>query len=131
MVQLIDLWVASMLPGMLLDHTFEIVTTAAGPEATTSAPLDALHFARGLVALATRELWWDDPADTPLNGRRVESIVARAQAEPSLDVTAPRSQVRRAISMPDLRRLLPHTARAYPFVEWRSVPCDPRRRQAG
>jgi hypothetical protein len=121
MVQLIDLWVASLLPGDILDRTFEIVTSSARGAAQRVGTLDALHFARGFIVLGTCELWWRDPADGAFNGRCVESIVVRVKAEPLPLVALPRPRVARAPSASDLRRLLPHTAAGYPFVEWRSA----------
>jgi hypothetical protein len=120
MVALIDLWVASLLPGDVFDRAFEIVACEAGGT-EHRVVLDGLHFARGFFALRTRELWWADRADGALHGLRVKSIVVRAKAEPLHIVPPPRPSVARAPSVADLRRLLPHTAAGYPFVEFRVV----------
>jgi hypothetical protein len=74
-VQLLDLWVATMLPGELLDLTFTLVTCRDDRGRHLSARVDALTFAKGFITPATRELWWDDPADRRLQGQGVESVV--------------------------------------------------------
>lgn len=125
MVSLIDLWVASMLPGCLLDLGFQIVATGAAGAVRACAPVDALLFARGFVAVASRELWWDDPADGALNGFRLQSIIVRpADPSPVPAPASPRPAARiehRHLSVARLTRLLPHVAEAYPVVEWRSA----------
>src|SRR5580700_9753930 len=72
MVSLMDLWVATLLPADVLDVTFEIVTDEVDA-VRPSAPLDGLRFARGFIATATRELWWENAADRALHGARAHS----------------------------------------------------------
>lgn len=76
MVRLMDLWVASGLPGDFLDLTFEIVTARSA----RAAVLEPEVFARAYVLLATRELWRDDAQQQGPTGLRVRSIVVRAGA---------------------------------------------------
>lgn len=118
-----DLWVASLFPGDVLDLSFDIVTCADGGADPRTASLDALHFARGFIVPATRELWWDDPADRVLHGRRAQSIAVRRTAEPTPDVRpapdpAQSSSGSGTSAVARIHQLLPHTAR-YPRVEWR------------
>jgi len=124
MVPLIDLWVASLLPADVFDVTFEIVTIDGEGEALRSAPLDGLRFARGFIAASTRELWWEDAADRALQGVVAHSIVAcaRVEARTPLAQAAPASPSTHAVSVADLRRLLPHVGRSYPTVELRAKP---------
>jgi hypothetical protein len=125
MAHLMDLWVASSLPGEFLDLHFELVTSGPGDTIHRSRPLEPLHFARGMVDVTRRDLWWDDPADRVLIGLRMESVVVVREAPPARDA-APESGVRRVapVSIDHLHRLLPRVVRAYPTVEWRKITDD-------
>ena len=128
-VQLIDLWVASLLPGDFLELTFEIVTSGSGG-VRCSAPLEALQFAHGFVDLDGRELWWDDPTATPLQGLRAQAIVV-LDGEPRRTVVPPKPPESRVGPVLDLHRLLPRATCGYPAVEWRSVPVEIATRRTG
>jgi hypothetical protein len=121
MVQLMDLWVASLLPGEFLDLRFSLVTSNQAGVVRRSAPLEALHFARGFVSRRERALFWEEEEDGALNGLRLESIeVAPALATVVRMVPAKTLPVRPPPPHPlrlDLRRLLPH-AMPYPQVQW-------------
>jgi len=65
LVPLVDLWVASGLPGNLLDLAFEMITTDSVGGAIRTNTLDPQRFARGFVGLHGGQLWWDDPATLP------------------------------------------------------------------
>jgi hypothetical protein len=127
MVQLIDLWVATLLPGNFLDLDFELVTSGTGDGIHRVGPIDALRFAHGLVALGSQELWWDKAGGDHLNGLRLHGVVASARPEPARPSAI--EEPRRSVSDVDLRRLLPHVSRPYPFVVWRVLPMPvvPRR----
>jgi hypothetical protein len=126
MVQLMDLWVASLLPGDFLELRFSLVTSNHAGVVRRSAPLEALHFARGFVSRRERALFWEED-DGALNGLRLESIeVAPALASVVRMVPAKTLPVRPPPPHPphprhplrlDLRRLLPH-AMPYPQVQW-------------
>jgi hypothetical protein len=81
-VQLIDLWVASLLPWDVLDLSFEIVGTGPTGEAFHSAPIGGLLLARAFVALSTHELSWAHSDDATPPGVRIESLVARLEWDP-------------------------------------------------
>lgn len=120
MVQLIDLWVASLLPGDILDLTFEIVAVTADGQTVRSSPLDGLRFARGYIVLATHEMWWEGPRTGTPHGLRAHTIHVADQ-----DATlaqAPASAPGPSVTLANLARVLPHVATAYPSVEWRSAP---------
>lgn len=120
MVRLINLWVATMLPGLLLDLEFEIVAARSGQVALPRPPVDAMRFARGHVGLTTRELLWDDPQDGALNGLVVEAIIARAPIPPLRAVTPARS----GRPSPSVAALLRHAVDSYSLVEMRSTVGD-------
>jgi hypothetical protein len=118
LVQLIDLWVASLLPGEFLDLRFSLVTSDDAGVVRRSPPLEALRFARGYVTRRDHKLFWEGAADSALNGLRLESIeVAPALAPVLRIVPATAPPVRPAPLKLDLRRLLPH-AHSYPQVQW-------------
>jgi hypothetical protein len=76
-VPLVDLWVATLMPGDLLDMEFEIVaegTTAGGvrPPAIAGPRLPSAY-----LELKTRRLWWDGPREGLPHGRVVHSVVIR------------------------------------------------------
>ncbi len=134
MVDLMDLWVASLLPDDFLDLRFEIVT--AGPGGTVRcSPVEPLEFARGRIDLEERQLWWDAPEDNPLNGHRALSIVVLrrepSHTEPLPQIASTKPEVHRIKSVADLQRLLPHVPRVYPRVEVRSASTDEVARRAG
>jgi len=83
LVPLVDLWVASGLPGNLLDLAFEMITTDSVGGAIRTNTLDPQRFARGFVGLHGGQLWWDDPADAALNGSVARTIFVRQQLEPA------------------------------------------------
>jgi hypothetical protein len=122
MVQLIDLWVATMLPWDVVDLTFDVIVTAPGGDSVLCGPIDGLHFAQGFVDLRTRELWWGDAREGTPHGLRVVAVVAHVRTE-AAPVRAPRPAPARAPApLGSLARLLPHAETAYPCVEWRLVP---------
>jgi hypothetical protein len=125
LVALIDLWVASLLPGDLLELSFEIVTSGPGGELDCSAPIDAMLFARGFVDLGTGVLRWNDPGECSLDGRRARSVVVHLPVEPILPAAAPTPAPPEPISVADLQRLLPLAACAYPAVKLCSAPVHP------
>jgi hypothetical protein len=112
MVCLMDLWVASGLPGDFLDLSFEIVTVRSARAVT----LEPERFARGHLSLATRELWRDDSEVQGSTGLCVRSIVVRPRAEPrprttwvrKLEPAPPQDSARRMI-------LVAPYAVGYPF----------------
>jgi hypothetical protein len=119
MVQLMDLWVASLIPGDVLDLAFEIVTTGDGDTDQRVVSLDALHFARGFIVPATRELWWDDPADRVVHGRCAQSIAVHKAPPPIAHASPPPAPpASDASSVARIHNLLPHIA-GYPQVAWR------------
>jgi hypothetical protein len=122
MVPLIDLWVASLLPGDLLELVFEIVTSGPGGAVRCSPPIDPLRFARGFIEIETRELWWDDPDDGNLHGLRARTIVVAAKVQRPPPPPPAKPAEHRTISFAELRRLLPHAVDAYPPVLLRSAP---------
>lgn len=136
MVQLMDLWVASLLPGEFLDLRFSLVTSNQAGIVRRSAPLEALHFARGYVSRRERALFWEEEEDGALNGLRLESIevapalatVVRMVPAKTLPLVCPPPPLHTSHTrlLPptrppprrlDLRRLLPH-AMPYPQVQW-------------
>jgi hypothetical protein len=121
MVPLIDLWVASLLPGDLLDLSFAIVTSGPEGSARCSPSLEPLLFARGFIDVETRQLRWDDPAECAIHGQRAHTVVvsARAKATAQAPVMPPPD---RSISVAELRRLLPHAVDSYPPVVLRTYP---------
>jgi hypothetical protein len=126
MVQLVDLWVASLLPGDLLDLDFELV--ALGPDGDEiRTRLDALTFTRGLVALCTRQLWWPEDARAHLpHGLVLRAVVVRRVPRPSPE-EAPRpatTPARPAPSATILARVLPIARTPYPPVVLRAAPRD-------
>jgi hypothetical protein len=124
MVQLIDLWVASLLPGDVFDLMFEIVACTADGETAGVAALEGLRFAQGFLVIATRELWWDGPRTGTPHGLRVQSIAVRDQAQP---IPKPSGAALPSVTLAHLARVLPHAVAAYPSVEWRSAPDDSAR----
>jgi hypothetical protein len=118
MVQLIDLWVATMLPWEVLDLTFDVIAAAPVGDSILCGPLDGLRFAGGFVDLATRELWWDDPRDDTPHGLRAVAVVANVRAESERQPAPP---PRPSVTLASLARLLPHGTAAYPTVEWHVI----------
>jgi hypothetical protein len=121
-VQLMDLWVASLLPGDVLDLTFEMTTHAAGGVDTRLTAIDALHFSRGFIVPTTRELWWEAAADRALHGRYAQAISVKRKAEPPASVVIPTRPAEPPAPIDAVvgrvRDLLPHVA-CYPRVSWR------------
>jgi hypothetical protein len=117
-VQLLDLWVASLLPGDLLDLRFEIVAEDASGAVVRSAPLDGVQLTKGFVAIGTRRLWWDGPRDGVPHGLVVRSVVVH---RPPAPVRAPLTPPppRAPVILPAFARVLPAIAFRYPAVEWR------------
>jgi hypothetical protein len=89
LVPLVDLWVASGIPGHLLDLAFEVITTDPTGGGIRANTFDPQRFARGFVALYDGRLWWDDPAEAALNGRLngrvVRAIFVRQRLEPAAE----------------------------------------------
>jgi hypothetical protein len=119
-VQLVDLWVATMMPWDVLDLTFDVVARAPDGPALVYGPIDGLHFAQGFVTLSTRELRWDDARQGTPHGLRAVAVIAHVRAEPSAREPAPAPVMPLAapVTPPNVLRLLPHAA-AYPAVKWR------------
>jgi hypothetical protein len=74
---LVDLWVASALPGDLFDSRFEIVAEDSTGNAVWSAPIDGLLLPRAFVEIATRRFWWDGPRAGLPHGLVVRSVVVK------------------------------------------------------
>jgi hypothetical protein len=123
MVSLMDLWVATLLPGDIFDLSFRMVTRA-GSEADPACLLDGMLFARGFIDPDTRQLWWGDAAAGPLVGA-CPRVVVVTQPEQGRTVAPPPPRPTlvpaRGPSLSDLRRLLPIAATRYPAVEWRDA----------
>ena len=126
MVQLVDLWVASLLPGDLLDLAFELVAVDTGGTVVRRR-LDGLTFMRGLVAVTTRQLWWAEGEREGLPHGLFLREVTVHHAPPSPE-EAPRPAAppaRPAPSATILARVLPIARRPYPAVVVRAAPRDP------
>ncbi|HEY8086451.1 MAG TPA: hypothetical protein VIF09_01360 [Polyangiaceae bacterium] len=116
--QLLDLWVASLLPGDLLDLKFEIVAEDASGVAVRSAFLDGVGLTRGFVAIGTRRLWWDGPRDGVPHGLVARSVVVHGPP-PTVRAPVTPPPTRPPAAVPALVRVLPAIAFRYPAVEWR------------
>lgn len=141
MVHLMDLWVASLLPGDFLDLRFEIVTTGSGGAVRCSHAIEALEFSRGTIDVDSHTLSWDTPGGHLLNGLRALSIVVIPTASSQVvsikpiaspaTVASTKPTVHRISSVADLQRLLPYVPRVYPKVELRLAPAEGETRRAG
>ncbi len=132
MVSLMDLWVATMLPGDIFDLSFRMVTDDAS-EADPACLVDGMTFARGFLDIATRQLWWDDGVASALVGTcprtilvttlaQVAQVVQPAHTRSSATRATPAAPPRPArLSVSDLRRILPLAATRYPAIEWRDA----------
>jgi len=123
MVPLMDLWVATMLPGDIFDLSFRMVTGVAS-ETDPACVVDGMLFARGFIDIATRQLWWSDGAASALVGTCPRTIVVTSHAElvPMRSAQARTTRELPArLSVADLRRLLPIAATRYPAIEWRDA----------
>jgi hypothetical protein len=98
-VPLMDLWVATMLPGDVFDLTFRILTSSVASESDPSFLVQGMVFAGGHIAIATRELWFSDPAGVHLAGVCPRAIVVNDRAER----TRMRSEPPRPRTVPFLR----------------------------
>lgn len=117
-VQLVDLWVATMLPWDVIDLTFDVVARAPDGPSIVYGPIDGLHFAQGFVAVATKELRWDQAREGTPHGLRAVAVVAHVRAQSAPE--APPAPVPRPLApSPSIVRLLPHAGSAYPVVKWR------------
>lgn len=129
MVSLMDLWVATLLPGDFLDLSFEIVVTSKSGAVQHLAPVDALRFARGHLAIDSRALAWGDGSADAEAAAVVTIIVRDAASEiaspPPPVLAAPRATAPSAMSR--LERMLPRgfSADRYPSVAWRFKKDDP------
>jgi hypothetical protein len=119
MVHLVDLWVASGLPGDVIDLAFEIVPPGS---TVPAARVEGLDFARGFLVLATRELWWERRRDLP-SGLCVGSVVVRAPVMEAAHPAMPATVAPLTADMPSplaaLARVLPHATASFPAVRWR------------
>ncbi len=119
-VQLLDLWVASLLPGELLDLSFEILAEDDDGAAVRSPPIDGVRLASGYVAIASSRLWWDGCRDGVPHGMLVRSVVVHA---PPASARCPVDLPAEPAPAPPLEskyaRVLPAIAFRYPAVEWR------------
>jgi hypothetical protein len=133
MVPLIDLWVATLLPFDVLDLTFQVVARRPETGRTREYSMDALCFARGFLALRTRELWWDDQRVGTPHGWTASSVMARVGAgdTPVLGpapvhgpppTLADGARGLLEVTLANLQRLLPHAALGYPAVAVRTLP---------
>jgi hypothetical protein len=120
-VLLMDLWVATMLPGDIFDLTFRILTSSVASESDPAFVVDGMVFAGGYVVIATRELWWSDPAGIHLAGVCPRAIVVSDRAERAHTQSAQTPAARSGPSVLDLRRLLPSASLRYPAIEWRDA----------
>lgn len=119
-VQLLDLWVASGLPGELLDLSFEILAEDDDGREVSSSSVDAVRLASGYVGIVTRRLWWDGCRDGVPHGMLVRAIVVHAPPPGALfPVTAPPKPTPARAIDPKYARVLPAIAFGYPPVEWR------------
>jgi len=127
MVPLMDLWVATMLPGDIFDLSFRMVTGVAS-EGDPACVIDGMTFARGFIDIATRQLWWSDGAAEALVGTCLRTILVTRQAQPvrsrpalvrTTPATTPATTPQ--LSVADLRRLLPIATTRYPAIEWRET----------
>jgi hypothetical protein len=75
---LVDLWVASALPGDLFENCFEIVAEDATGKTVCSVPIDGPLLTRAFVDVATLRLWWDGPNAGVPHGLVVQSVVIRS-----------------------------------------------------
>jgi len=75
---LVDLWVASALPGDLFDSRFEIVADDSMGKTVWSAAIDGLLLPRAFVETATIRFWWDGPRAELPHGLVVQSVVVRS-----------------------------------------------------
>ena len=82
---LLDLWVASALPGDLLDLQFEIVVELSHGRSATLPAIDGPGMTRAFVELSTGRLWWHGPrAGMPrglMDGLVIRSIVVGPAAQ--------------------------------------------------
>jgi hypothetical protein len=117
-VQLLDLWVASLLPGDLLDLRFEIVAEDAYGAVVRSVLLDGVRLTKGFVAIGTRRLWWDGPRDGVPHDLVVRSVVVH-RPPPAVRAPATPPPPRAPAILPAFARVLPAIAFRYPAVEWR------------
>jgi len=122
MVSLMDLWVATMLPGDIFDLSFRMVTGGAS-ETDPASVVDGMTFARGFIDIATRQLWWGDGVASALVGTCPRAILVTSHAELARTRYAPTHHpaptTPARLSVADLRRLLPIAAARYPAIEWR------------
>ena len=130
MVSLMDLWVATLLPGDFLDLSFEVVVLSKNGVERHLAPVDALQFARGHLAIDSRSLAWEDGSTDVDGGAVVKIVVHDASSEiaiptPPPVVAAPRASASSSIAR--LERMLPRgfSANRYPPVAWRFKKDDP------
>ena len=75
---LVDLWVASALPGDLFDSRFELVAEDSTGNTVWSAPIDGLLLPRAFVEIASLRFWWDGPRGELPHGLVVHSVVVRS-----------------------------------------------------
>ena len=128
MVSLMDLWVATLLPGDFLDLSFEIVVTSKNGATQHLAPVDALQFARGHLAIDSRALAWED-GSADAEAAAVVTIIVHDAA--SVIVTPPpvvaATRAPAPSPMAGLERMLPRgfSADRYPSVAWRFKKDDP------
>jgi hypothetical protein len=76
-VPLIDLWVASQLPGDLPDMEFEIVAEGVTDDGVAPPAIAGPSLPRAYLEVQTRRLWWDGPRNGLPHGRVVRSVVIR------------------------------------------------------
>ena len=129
MVSLMDLWVATLLPGDFLDLSFEIVVTSKNGAPQHLAPVDALQFARGHLAIDSRALAWED-GSTDVESAAVVTIIVHDAASEIVTPPPPVVATTRApapSAMAGLERMLPRgfSADRYPSVAWRFKKDDP------
>ncbi|HTQ47168.1 MAG TPA: hypothetical protein VMI75_30645 [Polyangiaceae bacterium] len=76
-VPLIDLWVATLLPGDLPDMEFEVVAEGVTEDAVSPPMIAGPDLPRAYVELRTLRFWWDGPYNGLPLGRVVRSVIIR------------------------------------------------------
>jgi hypothetical protein len=81
-VPLVDLWVATLLPGDLPDMEFEVVAEGETQDGARAPAIAGVSLPRAYLELMTRRLWWDGPCNGLPHGRVVRSVVINGRPGP-------------------------------------------------